>query len=253
MQRFLEYGFPYPDDLLMTFIGGSQLHGAKLQGRDDTDWYGAFIEPPQKALGLETYEHFVFTTGGQRGGNRPHNVDVCLYSLRKLARLAAKGNPSVLHFLFAKAEFETAVWEEFAADIEPFLAKTHLEAFLGYANDQLRRLLNQRAKDVNRPDLEELHGYDTKYAMHVIRLYSEAKELMERGWITLPHPRAEELIAIRHGKYKLHELEQLARQLEQEAVAAREHSPLPEKVNRAEISHRVTRAYLSHWELRRQP
>ena len=55
--------------------------------------------PPTKVLGLEREEHFVFTTGGKLGGNGPSDVDVCLYTLIKWAGLAAKGNPSALHFL----------------------------------------------------------------------------------------------------------------------------------------------------------
>ncbi len=163
----------------------------------------------------------------------------------------AKGNPSVLHFLFARPELTTPIWKGFAANPTPFLARSHLKAFLGFANDQLRGLLNQRTRDVTRPALEQQHGYDTKYAMHLIRLYGEGKELMETGRITLPRPDAELLVSIRHGKYKLHELEHLAKQLEQEALTAQEHSPLPDKVDRKEVSRRVTQAYLSHWELRR--
>ena len=248
METFSEYGFPYPHDLILTFIGGSQLHGAKLQGKDDTDWYGVFIEPPEKVLGLEEFPHFVFTTGGQPGGNQSHDVDVCLYSLRKVAGLLAKGNPSVLHFLFARAELSTGIWAHFASPVELFLAKSHLQAFLGFADSQLRRLLNQRAKDVNRPELEERFGYDTKFAMHLIRLYGEAKELMEYGRISLPRPDAEELIAIRNGKYKLSEIQQLAEQLKHEGETMREKSSLPEAVDRQEISRRLTAAYQSHWK-----
>src|SRR5580700_1828829 len=102
---FTKYGFRYPDNLITAFIGGSQMHGAKLEGTDDTDWYGVYLELPERILGLDADEHFVYTTGGKRGGNGPGDVDVCLYSLRKWAKLAVKGNPSVLHFLFAKEEF----------------------------------------------------------------------------------------------------------------------------------------------------
>jgi uncharacterized protein len=207
-----------------------------------------FIEPPEKVLGLDEFPHFVFTTGGQAGGNQPHDVDVCLYSLRRVAGLLAKGNPSVLHFLFAQAEFSARVWEQFALPTEPFLAKSHLESFLGFADSQLKRLLNQRAKDVNRPELEARYGYDTKFAMHMIRLYGEAKELMEEGRISLPRPNAEELVAIRHGKYTLSEIQQFAEQLKREAEAAQETSPLPESIDRAEISRRLTTAYQSHWK-----
>jgi uncharacterized protein len=94
VEDFTQYGFQFPESLIQTFIGGSQLHGAKVGGTDDTDWYGIFIEHPEQSLGLDKYEHFVTTTGGKEGGNGPQDVDVCLYSLRKWAGLAAKGNPS---------------------------------------------------------------------------------------------------------------------------------------------------------------
>lgn len=32
MENFSEYGFQYPDSLIMTYIGGSQAHGAKGGG-----------------------------------------------------------------------------------------------------------------------------------------------------------------------------------------------------------------------------
>ena len=61
---FERYRFPYQQNLFMAFLGGSQLHGAKVKGTDDTDWYGVFIEPPDKMIGLERDEFFVYTTGG---------------------------------------------------------------------------------------------------------------------------------------------------------------------------------------------
>jgi predicted nucleotidyltransferase len=247
MQNFAEYGFPFPDDLIMAFVGGSQLHGAKVEGKDDTDWYGVFIEPPQKALGLDGFPHYVFTTGGQPGGNQPEDVDVCLYSLRKAAGLMAKGNPSVLHFLFAKTEHATTVWQEFAVNPTPFLAQTHIKAFIGFADAQLKRLLNERSKDVNRPWLVGKFGYDTKYAMHIIRLYGEAKELMEQASISLPRPEVQELVAIRNGKYSLAQIRELAEEKKQEALRASEKSSLPKTVNRKEISRRLARAYQVHW------
>ena len=117
---FAQYGFAYQENLIMACIGGSQAHGAKLGATDDTDWYGLYIPPPTKLLGLEREEHFVFTTGGKLGGNGPLDVDVCLYTLMKWAGLAAKGNPSALHFLFAPLEFTTNTWDQFSARPETF-------------------------------------------------------------------------------------------------------------------------------------
>jgi predicted nucleotidyltransferase len=248
-EHFSKYGFQRDEDLIMKFIGGSQLHGAKLEGTDDEDWYGVYIEPRELALGIDSEEHFVFTTGGQRGGNGPEDVDVCLYTLRKTAKLIAKGNPSVLHFLFAKPEFQTVVWAKFNQNREAFLAKNQVNQFFGFAEAQLRRLYNQQGqKNVHRGELEEAHGYDTKYAMHVVRLYGEALEFLRTGVITLPRPNKDELIAIRQGKWKLPEFQKYAEELKRQAEEEKDKSPLPDRVDRKEISRLVAQAYEMHWE-----
>lgn len=245
---FTQYGFPYPDNLIQAFIGGSQLHGAKVDGTDDTDWYGVFIEPPETMIGLDRDEHFVFTTGGKEGGNGPSDVDVCLYSLRKWAGMAVKGNPSALHFVFAAEEFSTAAWQTIRQNRNLFASKQHLTPFIKFADDQMDRLLGRKGqKNIHRAALEETHGYDTKYAMHVIRLYLEAKEYMESGKITLPNPRVELLVAIRQGKYKLSEIEGMGKDLQAETFAAQQKSPLPDAVNHEAVTQLITGVYLDFW------
>jgi predicted nucleotidyltransferase len=174
-----------------------------------------------------------------------------MYGLKKWASLACKGNPSVLHFLFAPPVFNHILWARLAQKSELFLAKSHIGAYLGYAGAQLRRLLNQQGqKNCHRHQLEADHGYDTKYAMHITRLLYEAKEFMEHARITLPRPEAELLIDIRKGKFKLFELEEMNKQLEAEALAAKEKSSLPDKVDRDVISQLVSQTYLDYWAAR---
>ena len=245
---FAQYGFPYPDNLIQAFIGGSQLHGAKVGGTDDTDWYGVFIEPPAKMIGLDRDEHFVFTTGGKLGGNGPQDVDVCLYSLRKWAGMAAKGNPSALHFVFAKETFSTPWWDRAVKQRDLFASRRHVTPFLKFADDQMGRLCGRKGqKSIHRAALEQKHGYDTKYAMHVVRLYLEAKEYMETGAITLPNPNVDLLIAIRQGKYKLFQIEAMGKQLEAEALAAQAKSKLPEAVDLNAIGNLITEIYIDFW------
>jgi len=245
---FSQYGFPYPDNLIQAFIGGSQLHGAKIAGTDDTDWYGVFVEPPVKMIGFDRDEHFVFTTGGKLGGNGPQDVDVCLYSLRKWAGMAIKGNPSALHFVFAKPEFSTPWWERIAKQSSLFASKKHLTPFLKFADDQIERLCGRKGqKSVHRAHIEQKYGYDTKYAMHAIRLYLEAKEYMEAGTITLPNANVDLLVAIRQGKYKLSEIEAMGKQLESEALAAQAASALPHAVDLDTVSDLITKVYLGFW------
>jgi uncharacterized protein len=93
--------FPHLDSLIHLFVGGSELHGAKVKDTDDLDIYGVYLEPPEFVLGLDRDEFFVWSTAENERRNGPDDIDVCLYSLRKWAGLAAKGNPTALHFLFA--------------------------------------------------------------------------------------------------------------------------------------------------------
>jgi uncharacterized protein len=74
-------GFDRLQTLIHLFIGGSELHGAKVGQTDDTDLYGVYIEDPQSALGLNSREHFVWSTAGDDRRNGPDDVDVTLYSL----------------------------------------------------------------------------------------------------------------------------------------------------------------------------
>lgn len=245
---FIQYGFPYQENLIQAFIGGSQLHGAKVQGTDDTDWYGVFIEPPQKMIGLDRDEFFVFTTGGQVGGNGPHDVDVCLYSLRKWAGMAVKGNPSALHFAFAIPQYSTPSWDRVVRQRDVFASRHHLKPFLKFADDQLERMCGRKGqKNIHRAALEQKYGYDTKYAMHVIRLYLEAREYMEIGRISLPNPRVNLLVDIRQGKYELPEIEQMSKQLRAEAMSAQNTSPLPEDVDIKRVTDLITAIYLDFW------
>jgi len=46
LQHVRESGFRFPDRLIHLFVGGSELHCAKVYGTDDLDIYGVFVEPP---------------------------------------------------------------------------------------------------------------------------------------------------------------------------------------------------------------
>src|ERR1700722_12387685 len=99
-------GFPHLDSLIHLFVGGSEVHGAKVKDTDDLDIYGVYLEPPKLVLGLGKQDFYVWSTAGNERRKGPDGVDVGLNSLRKWAGLAAKGNPtsfalSVLFELFA--------------------------------------------------------------------------------------------------------------------------------------------------------
>ena len=52
-----------------------------------------------------------------------------------------------------------------------------------------------------RSELEEKFGYDTKHAMHLVRLLRMGKEALETGELLVKRPDAEELLSIRNGAW----------------------------------------------------
>jgi predicted nucleotidyltransferase len=248
-------GFSYPDSVIHSFVGGSALHGAKISQTDDLDIYGVFIEPPQESLGITRLEHFVWSTAGNERRNGPDDVDICLYSLRKWATLAAKGNPTALHFLFvdtggAADSKQTRAWREVLKNRELFVSRKAALAFQGFANDQLARLVGSKGagKHGQRPEYICKFGYDAKAAMHVIRLLNEGIEFIRRGTITLPRPEKDLLIKIRTGEYgSLEKLTDLANRLFAELDAAREASAFPDDVDRGKINSLIADVYLTFY------
>jgi predicted nucleotidyltransferase len=187
----LALGFPTDRAVLIhAFIGGSALHGIKLEGTDDTDVTRSTLEKPWLALGLDGMEHFVASTSPQTRRNVANDVDLMCYSLRKWARLAAAGNPTLLHSLFTPAAEGETEWSTILKHREIFLACTHRRKYLGYADPQLKRMSGVRGagKHGQRPAIIETFGYDTKAAMHTLRLLYEGIKLMKDHCVTLPRP-----------------------------------------------------------------
>lgn len=248
--------FPYWTEAIHLYVGGSALHGAKVSGYDDLDIYGVYVEPPEKILGVDAYEHFVWSTSGPDRKNDASDIDITLYGLRKWANLACKGNPSILHALFAKntltapaGEFDT--WFNAVQKYRfEFLCRDHYKAFLGFASAQLMRMTGARSRNVTRPDLVEKYGYDTKFAMHIIRLLVECEELMRTGEITLPSPEKDLLIGIRNGEHTEEWVIRNATERFESCKAAEATSPLRPQIDRNLISKVIADAYRRHWASR---
>jgi uncharacterized protein len=243
-------GFRKPATLIHLFVGGSELHGAKVGQTDDTDVYGVYIEQPDEALGLDSQEHFVWSTAGDERRNGPDDVDVTLYSLRKWARMAAKGNATALHFLFAEPrEVEAETWHVIQKNLGVFLSRSSAQQFLGFAKDQFERITGEkgRGKKGQRPEYIGKFGYDTKAAMHGLRLLYECMELMTHGRISLPRPEKELLIEVRSGAWPLEKVLVHAQILFKEVEDSVASSPLPERVDRQAISRLIGKIHLKFW------
>jgi uncharacterized protein len=241
--------FNRPQNLIHVFAGGSALHGASMPGKADLDICGIFMEEKRYVYGLSNYAHFVSSTSGDHARNTADDVDITLYSLRKWAGLAAKGNPTALSYLFALNYFPALCgrfWERVGHRFQGVLpSKRACNAYRGFVTDQMKRLLGEKGlgKHGQRPELTVSHGYDTKAAMHSVRLVGEGIELMTTGGITFPRPNVEYLRSIRRGEYSLDKVCAVVSSLLTELDEAEHESKLPDKPDFEAIDTILVEAY----------
>jgi hypothetical protein len=104
----------------------------------------------------------------------------------------------------------------------------------------------------NCPELVALHGYDTKFAMHALRLGVQGVELLTTGRITLPVPVPElgHLRQVRRGEVPLAEVVGQVEQVdlaEARLTALRDSSSLPAERDRARVDDWLHRSHLAYW------
>ncbi len=93
----------------------------------------------------------------------------------------------------------------------------------------------KRKRNDERYELEKEHGYDTKHAMHLVRLMRMGYEIMAEGEVRVKRPDAAELLAIRNGAWSYEELEEYAEEMERKIARAAETSELPAQPDRVFI------------------
>lgn len=190
----VEYGDPavaFGGEILRSVVG-SGVHGIAIEGTDDHDEMGVYIEPPDYVLGITNHrEDYISRTQPEGARSGPGDVDLVLYSLRKYLRLAVKGNPTALIPLYAP-ESDLIVATDIGRSLRDsrhwFLSQEAIERFLGYMHSQHERMMGQgkRNRVPNRPELIEKYGWDVKYGSHALRLAHQGYEIAVMGTLSLP-------------------------------------------------------------------
>lgn len=227
-------GLPWVPRQILRVEVGSTAHGTGTVETEDYDELGVMALPWTQTLGVpvkpDRDETIVYRPGRKEGErSQAGDYDLTMHSARKFCRLAATGNPSVLMVLFGPVRFTTPLGDALRSDemIKAFWHQGARQKFLGYCKAQRERLEGIRGgKHTNRPELIEQYGFDTKYAMHMLRLGYQGIEYMATGRVTLPMPpgiRAH-LQDVRAGRVDLYEVldecDNLERQLAEQESAA---------------------------------
>jgi len=140
------------------------------------------------------------------------------------------------------AEMGIAAGEEFAAAArlvgftENFIHMLDKERHYNAALQHYGQYLDwKRNRNPARAGLEAKYGYDTKNAMHLVRLLLMCEEILTRGEMTVKRPDAQKLLRVRAGDWTYDYLIGWAKEMDHKLDDLMLKSPLPQSPNRPKI------------------
>lgn len=216
---------------------GSYAYGTNTE-TSDKDYKGVCIPPVEYYLGLDSFNEYN-TSGGKNFRNTKDDVDVNIIHVNKFVRDAMQSVPNNIEILFVRPEDYikvTPLGQILIDNRHLFLSKNIKYRFGGYANSQIQKLKNKNSNGTGRRDLIDVHGYDTKFFMHSIRLLTSATEILETGDYSTYRPNRELLLDCRNGKYTFEEALEMVEMYDNELAAAYEKSELPAKADYDKIN-----------------
>jgi uncharacterized protein len=204
-----------PGNVQYETIMGSVAYGVSSD-TSDVDVYGWAIPPKDDLFPhlrgevpgfgtprprFEQYqEHHVEDRDALAGHGRLY--DLTIYGIVKFFNLAMENNPNVIDSLFTPANcvlHMTRAGNLVRENRRLFLNKGAWPKFKGYAYSQLHKL-STKAPRGKRAALVEKHGYDVKFAYHVVRLLTEVEMILMEQDIDLQRNN-DQLKAIRRGEW----------------------------------------------------
>lgn len=207
--------------LIYKAYSGSISYGTNTKD-SDVDLRGVCIPPTSYLLGLDTFE--------QKENKEPDQV---IYSLQKFVTLAMSNNPNIIDTLFV-AKQHIAFSNEFGQELlkvrDKFISKQVYHTYGGYAFAQLKKMTTVGKEAIGkRADTIAKYGYDTKNAMHLVRLLRMGIEILTEGEVYVMRPDNQELLRIRNGAYTLKEIEDESKRLNNIMQEAYVRSSLPKR------------------------
>lgn len=234
--------------ILLNTLIGSRAYGTHNEN-SDWDYREIVLPPPEYYIGLSSW--------GQSGTHKLSlfeesmgNIEVVQYEFRKAVNLWLKSNPSALEIL-AKSQVQVIdpAFQDFFSRRGLFASKRAYGAFLGYTEDQLRRLTSEGPTGqmgAARKELREKFGYDTKYAMHALRLLHTGANYLLTADIGVLPKYVGLYRHIREGLFTLKEFNELVLEGKEMLSSAYIKSSLPEEPDFKLIESLVIKLLKSH-------
>ena len=144
-------------NVMLLGLGGSYAYGTNIE-TSDIDIRGMALNSKMDILTNQNFEQFVNEA-----------TDTTIYSFNKLVALLSNCNPNTIEMLGLKPEhylYVGSIGQELLDNAHLFLSKRAVNAFGGYAAQQLRRLCNKSARLVGQSERENhiLNSINNAYA-----------------------------------------------------------------------------------------
>ncbi|MFA5025652.1 MAG: nucleotidyltransferase domain-containing protein [Candidatus Shapirobacteria bacterium] len=156
--------------------------------------------------------------------------DITVYNIVKFFQLCMDNNPNMVDCLFVDQRcilHSTKIGNMVRDARKDFLHKGSWYKFKGYSFSQLHKMKTKNPEG-KRVKIIEQFGFDTKFALHVIRLLDEVEQILLFGDLDLTRSR-EHLKAIRRGEVPYEEIEKYFYVKEKELEKLYHSSSLPYK------------------------
>lgn len=200
-------------------IMGSQAYGVSADD-SDLDVYG-FCLPPKDLVfphlageipgfGRQIQRFEQWSEHHIKDPNKKVEYDFVVYSIVKYFQLCMENNPNMIDSLFTPRNcviHSTNISEVVRENRRMFLHKGCWHKFKGYAYAQMSKIRNKvNASNEKRAASIAEHGYDLKFAYHIVRLLNEVEQILVEGDLDLQRNR-EQLKDIRRGEWTIEQVE----------------------------------------------
>ena len=228
-----------PNNVVYEGETGSVSYGCNDQN-SDIDIVG-FCIPPKRII-------FPHTVGFVHGfGKSPegfnqfeaHHIqdveakkeyDITIYNIVSYFELCRDGNPNMIDSLFTPIRcvlHSTPIYEHVRENRHLFLSKKVRHTFRGYAFSQLSKIDRGRSKESpRRKESIDKHGFDVKFAYHIIRLALECEQILSSGDLDLERDR-DVYKSVRRGEWTLEDIRKWFTEKEKHLEKLGEESKLP--------------------------
>lgn len=235
---------------ILKVVSGSYMYGINTEN-SDKDYVGICIPTKDYSIGMYKFEQLEERTNpsnSEKQNSKADNDYTC-YSLPKFIKLAYDNNPNILEVLFVPKEsiiYCDNLGKQLLEHRKLFVSKRAFYKFMGYAIAQKRKLITKQSEGL-RAKIVEKHGYDVKYASHLIRLLYFGIEILRTGELIFPTEHRKYLIQIKNGEWPLSQIIDKATYLEDCLVGSLGSSSLPECPNLEEINQLQINLMESFW------